>query len=86
MAETLRELVVALSLDSSNFSRNMRTINQQIKEAESTFRLAGAGVQNIMKRPSQARKPSCPCWDKSSRSSSGQWNSTAGHWWRQMIS
>lgn len=25
MAETLRELVVALSLDSSNFSRNMRT-------------------------------------------------------------
>jgi hypothetical protein len=44
MAETLRELVVALSLDSSNFSRNMRTINAQIKEAESTFRLAGAGV------------------------------------------
>ena len=42
MAETLRELVVALSLDSSNFSRNMRTINAQIKEAESTFRLAGA--------------------------------------------
>ena len=25
MAETLRELVVALSLDSSNFSRNMRS-------------------------------------------------------------
>ena len=52
MAETLRELVVALSLDSSNFSRNMRTINAQIKEAkeaESTFRLAGAGVQNYEK-------------------------------------
>ena len=32
MAETLRELVVALSLDSSNFSRNMRTINAQIKK------------------------------------------------------
>ena len=44
MAETLHELVVALSLDSSNFSRTMRTINQQIKEAESTFHLAGAGV------------------------------------------
>ena len=28
MAETLRELVVALSLDSSNFSRNMRTIKK----------------------------------------------------------
>jgi DNA-binding MarR family transcriptional regulator len=26
MAETLRELVVALSLDSSNFSRNMRSM------------------------------------------------------------
>lgn len=45
MTETQRELVVALSLDSSNFSRNMRTINAQIKEAESTFCLAGAGVQ-----------------------------------------
>ena len=49
MAETLRELVVALSLDSNNFSRNLRTINQQIKEAESTFKLAGAGVQNFEK-------------------------------------
>ena len=48
MAETLRELVVALSLDSSNFSRYMRTI-KQIKEAESTFRLAGAGVENYEK-------------------------------------
>ena len=45
MAETLRELVVALSLDSSNFWRNMRTINQQIKEAESTFRLAGEALR-----------------------------------------
>ena len=39
MTETLRELVVALSLVSSNFSRNMRPINQQIKEAESTGRM-----------------------------------------------
>ena len=39
MAETLRELVVALSLDSSNFSRNTRTINQQIKEAESAGKM-----------------------------------------------
>ena len=70
MAETLRELVVALSLDSSNFSRNMRTINQQIKEAESTFRLAGAVwpglAYRIMKRSSRARKPSCLCWGRSS--------------------
>lgn len=53
MAETLRELVVALSLDSSNFSRNMRTINAQIKEAGSTFRLTGAGVENYEGYPAQ---------------------------------
>ncbi len=38
MAAILRELVAALSLDSSNFSRNMRTINQQIREAVRTAR------------------------------------------------
>ena len=47
MSEYLRQLVVSLSLDSDNFARNMRTINQQIKEAESSFRLAGAGVDNF---------------------------------------
>jgi len=49
MSEVLRELVVALSLDSDNFSRNLRTINKQIKEAESTFNLAGAGIDNFEK-------------------------------------
>ena len=49
MSEVLRELVVALSLDSDNFSRNLRTINAQIKEAESTFKLAGAGISNFEK-------------------------------------
>lgn len=49
MSETLRELVVSLSLDSDNFSRNIRTINQQIKEAESAFKLAGAGVNDFEK-------------------------------------
>lgn len=49
MSEVLRELVVALSLDSDNFSRNMRTINQQIRETESTFRLAGAGIDKFEK-------------------------------------
>lgn len=47
MAETLRELVVALSLDSGNFTRNIKTINLQIKEAESSFKLAGAGVDKF---------------------------------------
>jgi len=49
MSEVLRELVVALSLDSDSFARNLRTINQQIKEAESTFCLAGAGVGSFEK-------------------------------------
>ena len=39
MAETLRELVVALSLDSNNFSRNMRTINQQQRAVEQYSRV-----------------------------------------------
>ncbi len=55
MAETLRELVVALSLDSSNFSRKMRTINAQIKEAESTFRMAEP-VWKTPRMPSPVRK------------------------------
>jgi len=49
VSEVLRELVVALSLDSDNFSRNMRTINKQIQEAESTFKLAGAGIDKFEK-------------------------------------
>ncbi len=49
MSEVLRELVVALSLDSDNFSRNLRTINQQIREAESSFRLSGAGISGFEK-------------------------------------
>ena len=60
MAETLRELVVALSPDSSNFSRNMRIINRQIKEAESTIRLAGAGVENDEKAIAGTEAKLCP--------------------------
>ena len=46
MPEVLRDLVVTLSLQSDNFSRNINSINRQIREAESAFRLAGAGIQN----------------------------------------
>lgn len=49
MSETLRDLVVSLSLDTDNFSRNIKTINNQIKEAESEFALAGAGMGNFEK-------------------------------------
>ena len=44
MADVVRDLVVSLSLDAGEFTRNMRAINASIKEAESSFRLAGAGV------------------------------------------
>ncbi|MDL2205773.1 phage tail tape measure protein [Eubacteriales bacterium OttesenSCG-928-N13] len=44
MSESLRDLVVSLSLNSDNFTRNIRSVNAQIKEAESYFKLAGAGV------------------------------------------
>ena len=44
MSESLRDLVVSLSLQSDNFSRNIRSVTSQIKEAESAFALAGSGV------------------------------------------
>lgn len=47
MAETLRELVVSLSLNSSNFDQNIKSVNQRIKEAESNFQLAAAGTNGF---------------------------------------
>ena len=44
MSETLRDLVVSLSLQSDNFIRNIKSVNKQIQEAESYFKLASAGV------------------------------------------
>ena len=44
MSETLRDLVVSLSLQTDNFTRNIRSVQKQIAEAESQFRLAAAGV------------------------------------------
>ena len=40
-------MVVSLSLDSDNFSRNLKSISAQMKEAESEFRLAAAGVEGF---------------------------------------
>ena len=45
MAETLRDLVVSLSLQTDNFTRNIKSVNKQIAEAESQFKLAASGVQ-----------------------------------------
>lgn len=47
MSEALRDLVVSLSLQTDNFTRNIRSVNKQIQEAESKFRLAAAGVENF---------------------------------------
>ena len=47
MAESLRDLVVSLSLNSDNCSANLRSINQQMKEADSQFKLAAYGVANF---------------------------------------
>ena len=49
MSEVLRDLVVSLSLDGDNFSRNLTSINKQIQEAESEFRRAASGVENFEK-------------------------------------
>ena len=46
MAEPLRDLVVSLSLNTENFTRNIRSVNKQIQEAESYFKLAAAGLDN----------------------------------------
>ena len=47
MSATLRDLVVSLSLQTDNFTRNIKSVNKQIQEAESRFKLAAAGVENF---------------------------------------
>lgn len=49
MSEVLRDLVVSLSLDGDNFSRNLTSINKQIQEAESEFKRAASGVDSFEK-------------------------------------
>lgn len=47
MAETLRDLVVSLSLQTDNFTRNIKSVNKQIAEAESQFKLAASGMEGF---------------------------------------
>ena len=49
MSETLRDLVVSLSLNSDNFTRNIRSVQKQVQEAQSSFKLASAGVTDFEK-------------------------------------
>ena len=55
MSEVLRDLVVSLSLDGDNFSRNLTSINKQIQEAESEFKRAAAGMDGFEKSVSGAQ-------------------------------
>ena len=54
-SEVLRDLVVSLSLDGDNFSRNLTSINKQIQEAESEFKRAASGVDNFEKSVSDTQ-------------------------------
>ena len=56
MSEVLRDLVVSLSLDGDNFSRNLTSINKQIQEAKSEFRRAASGVDNFEKSVSGTQR------------------------------
>lgn len=47
MSETLRDLVVSLSLDSNDFDRNIRLVSKELKLAESEFKLAAAGTERF---------------------------------------
>lgn len=47
MAETLRELVVSLSLQSDSFSKNVKSLQKQIREIESRFDDAGDGADGF---------------------------------------
>lgn len=47
MSKTLRDLVVSLPLQTDNFTRNIKSVNKQIQEAESFFKLVTAGVENF---------------------------------------
>ena len=47
MSESLRDLAVSLSLNTDNFTRNIASGNKQIREAESYFKLASAGIEGF---------------------------------------
>lgn len=49
MSDSVRSLVVSLYLDSGKFDKAIRLVNKEIKQAESEFKLAGAGVKDFEK-------------------------------------
>ena len=61
MSETLRDLVVSLSLQTDNFTRNIKSVSKQIAEAESQFNWL-LPVWRASSAPPQALPPSFPRW------------------------
>ncbi|MCR4622821.1 MAG: hypothetical protein K5663_12150 [Clostridiales bacterium] len=51
MRDAVLDQIVSLSLDVGEFTRYMRAINASIKEEESSFKLAGAGVSRLESSP-----------------------------------
>ncbi len=49
MTELLCRLVMSLSMDSGNFSRNTHTIDHKVKETDSVFHPARVGGENYEK-------------------------------------
>ena len=47
MAESLRELVVKLTMDSGSFATEQKAVNTAVKQAEANFKQAGAGVKGF---------------------------------------
>ena len=47
MSESVRDLVVTLSLNQGDFDRNLRSVAAAIRQAESEFRLAAAGTKSF---------------------------------------
>ena len=47
IAESLCDLVVSLPLNTDNFTRNIKSVNKQIQEAESYFKLASARIKDF---------------------------------------
>ena len=45
MSESVRDLIVTLSLNQGDFDRNLRSVAAAIRQAESEFRLAAAGTK-----------------------------------------
>ena len=49
MADTLRDLVVSIALQTGDFNRNVKMVQNQMKELDATFKAAGAGVDGYEK-------------------------------------